>query len=206
MNNPVQAQHIETVLSVAGHYARQDEAETSDLIRKSWLRCVNDYGLDPARPKPARIVTPDKLREHQEQIEEFMLVARVGMEQMYKRVCGLDYVLLLTDANGIAVDYIGDDARQRELKSSGLYLGAEWSENYAGTCGVGTCLIERSLAGFRMHGLGRVALEVTADNASAVRLYQRLGFRRVRTVYKVVEPPAADTADAGAEWAEAALF
>jgi sigma-54 dependent transcriptional regulator, acetoin dehydrogenase operon transcriptional activator AcoR len=144
MTNPAQAQHIETVLSVAGHYARPDEADTSDLIRKSWLRCVNDYGLDPARPKPARIVTPDKLREHQEQIEEFMLVARVGMEQMYKRVCGLDYVLLLTDANGIAVDYIGDDARQRELKSSGLYLGAEWSENYAGTCGVGTCLIEQT--------------------------------------------------------------
>jgi len=53
--------------------------------------------------------------------------------------------------------------------------------------GLGQCLIERSLAGFRMHGLRRVTLEVTADNARAVRLYQRLGFRRVRTVYKVAD-------------------
>lgn len=55
---------------------------------------------------------------------------------------------------------------------------------------LGTCLIERSLAGFRRHGLNRVGLEVTAENASAVRLYQRLGFRRVRTVYKVVDEDA----------------
>jgi RimJ/RimL family protein N-acetyltransferase len=57
--------------------------------------------------------------------------------------------------------------------------------------GLGTCLIERCLAGFRMHGLRRVSLEVTVENAGAVRLYQRLGFRRVRTVYKVVDEAAA---------------
>lgn len=56
--------------------------------------------------------------------------------------------------------------------------------------GLGTCLIERSLAGFRMHGIGRVTLEVTADNQRAVRLYQRLGFRRTRTVYKVADEVA----------------
>jgi RimJ/RimL family protein N-acetyltransferase len=56
--------------------------------------------------------------------------------------------------------------------------------------GLGTCLIERCLAGFRMHGLRRVSLEVTVENAAAVRLYQRLGFRRVRTVYKVVDEAA----------------
>lgn len=56
---------------------------------------------------------------------------------------------------------------------------------------LGTSLIERALAGFRMHGIGRVSLEVTADNARAVRLYQRLGFRRTRTVYKVSDEAAA---------------
>jgi ribosomal protein S18 acetylase RimI-like enzyme len=35
-----------------------------------------------------------------------------------------------------------------------------------------------------------VSLEVTVENAGAVRLYQRLGFRRVRTVYKVVDEAA----------------
>ncbi len=53
--------------------------------------------------------------------------------------------------------------------------------------GLGRCLVARALAGFRMHGLRRVGLEVTVDNARAVRLYQRMGFHRTRTVYKVVE-------------------
>jgi GNAT superfamily N-acetyltransferase len=59
--------------------------------------------------------------------------------------------------------------------------------------GLGRCLVERALAGFRMHGLGRASLEVTVDNARAVRLYQRLGFRRRRTVYKVVEAGSAES-------------
>jgi ribosomal protein S18 acetylase RimI-like enzyme len=53
--------------------------------------------------------------------------------------------------------------------------------------GLGTALIERALAGFRDWGAARATLEVTADNSGAVRLYQRLGFRRQRTVYKVVD-------------------
>ena len=59
--------------------------------------------------------------------------------------------------------------------------------------GLGRCLVERALAGFRMHGLDRASLEVTVDNARAVRLYQRLGFRRRRTVYKVVEAGSAES-------------
>ena len=32
--------------------------------------------------------------------------------------------------------------------------------------------------------------EVTADNGRAVRLYRKLGFRRVKTIYKTVDRPA----------------
>jgi ribosomal protein S18 acetylase RimI-like enzyme len=60
--------------------------------------------------------------------------------------------------------------------------------------GLGRCLVERAAAGFRMHGLGRAALEVTVDNGRAMRLYQQLGFRRTRTVYKVVDSATAEPA------------
>ena len=53
--------------------------------------------------------------------------------------------------------------------------------------GLGTQLLMASLHGFRDHGLRRAFLEVTAQNSGAVRLYERLGFRRVKTVYKAVE-------------------
>ena len=60
--------------------------------------------------------------------------------------------------------------------------------------GLGTCLIEQALAGFRRSGIRRAFLEVTAENAGAMRLYQRLGFRRTRTVYKAVDGPAYERA------------
>lgn len=56
--------------------------------------------------------------------------------------------------------------------------------------GLGTCLVERALAGFRARGLRAASLEVTVDNARAVRLYQRLGFRRTKTIYKASEAAA----------------
>lgn len=135
-----QRAHIDRVIEIATSYT--DEV-ADDPFRRSWARCVNTYGLDPTRTVPAHIVEQSRLREHQEQIEEFMGVARAGMEQLYKRVSGLGYVLLLTDASGITVDYIGNDQWDRDLRRAGLYLGADWSEQRAGTCGVGTCIAEQ---------------------------------------------------------------
>ncbi len=53
--------------------------------------------------------------------------------------------------------------------------------------GLAAALVVRALAGFHAAGLRRASLEVTAENSRAVRLYERLGFRHVRTVYKAVE-------------------
>jgi ribosomal protein S18 acetylase RimI-like enzyme len=53
--------------------------------------------------------------------------------------------------------------------------------------GVGASLLVAALAGFRRAGLRRAYLEVTAQNDGAIRLYRRLGFRKIRTVYKTAE-------------------
>ncbi len=60
--------------------------------------------------------------------------------------------------------------------------------------GLGAALVRRAIAGFRSYGLRAAGLEVTAENSRAVRLYQRLGFRRTKTVYKVVDSAVADPA------------
>jgi ribosomal protein S18 acetylase RimI-like enzyme len=52
---------------------------------------------------------------------------------------------------------------------------------------LGTCLLIRALGGFQGAGLRRAFLEVTAQNHDAIRLYQRVGFSKARTVYKAVE-------------------
>jgi ribosomal protein S18 acetylase RimI-like enzyme len=53
--------------------------------------------------------------------------------------------------------------------------------------GLGRALVRRALEGFYQAGLRRAYLEVTAENAGAVRLYRTVGFRRSKTLYKAVD-------------------
>jgi sigma-54 dependent transcriptional regulator, acetoin dehydrogenase operon transcriptional activator AcoR len=109
-------------------------------VVKSWLRCLNDYKLDPEHKGEARILPATVLKEHKQESEDLLTIARFGMEDLYRRLNSMGYVLLLTDKKGVTVDFIGDEKVDWELKRAGLYVGAEWSEQNAGTCGVGACL------------------------------------------------------------------
>ncbi|MCH1440879.1 MAG: GNAT family N-acetyltransferase, partial [Rubripirellula sp.] len=53
--------------------------------------------------------------------------------------------------------------------------------------GLGSVLLERAATGFRAAGLQRMHLEVTTDNTAAIRLYERLGFKRAKVVFKAAE-------------------
>ncbi|HVS38287.1 MAG TPA: N-acetyltransferase [Gemmataceae bacterium] len=52
--------------------------------------------------------------------------------------------------------------------------------------GIGEALVLQALHGFQRAGLARGLLEVTGQNETAQRLYRRLGFRRIKTLYKAV--------------------
>ncbi len=51
--------------------------------------------------------------------------------------------------------------------------------------GLGGALLFHALDGFAAVGCQMAHLEVTVQNTAALRLYQRLGFRRTETVFKV---------------------
>lgn len=113
------------------------------VVAQSWRRCVEQYGLDPTQPSPAYIVTESRLREHREQSERLISIARSGLEALFRQIAGQKYVLLLADAKGVTVDYFGDPKFEDELRRAGLYLGSDWSEQLAGTCGVGSCIVTK---------------------------------------------------------------
>lgn len=125
---------IERVL--LGHPTGRDAT-----VAESWRRCVEIYGMDPSRPDPAHIVTDAKLREHREQAERLIATARSGLQALFRQVAGQNYVLLLADAQGVCVDFFGDPRFEDELRQAGLYLGSDWTEDLAGTCGVGSCIV-----------------------------------------------------------------
>ena len=56
--------------------------------------------------------------------------------------------------------------------------------------GLGKALLLQALHGFQRTDCHRAHLEVTARNDLAVRLYHQLGFRRRKTLYKPIDPPA----------------
>ena len=53
--------------------------------------------------------------------------------------------------------------------------------------GLARGLLIRALGGFRSIGMDTASLEVTAKNDHAIKLYQKFGFRIIRTVYKSIE-------------------
>ena len=129
-------QHIKEIQAAAeGSQTSRDP----DVVQ-SWLRCLNDYNLDPEHQGEAYILPEDVFRVHQQEAEDLLSIARFGMEDLYRRVNSMGYVLLLTNAQGVTVDFIGDEKVDRALKRAGLSIGSEWSERNAGTCGVGACL------------------------------------------------------------------
>jgi transcriptional regulator of acetoin/glycerol metabolism len=141
-----QQQHIQSVIHLAaeGRGALPPELaavhQPDVLIRESWTRCVRDYRLDPTRMQEAVILPQHQVREHRERIDEFLGIARHGLESLYQQVAGMGYCVLLTDARGVTVDFIGDLQIDVSLRKAGLYLGSDWSELHAGTCGVGTAI------------------------------------------------------------------
>ncbi|MEO8122960.1 MAG: sigma-54-dependent Fis family transcriptional regulator [Burkholderiales bacterium] len=136
-----QREHVHAVMTLAGEGLPLPGTATPDtIIRESWARCVHTHRLDPTRMQEAVILPQHLVREHRERMDDFLHIARHGLEALYQQVAGMGYCVLLTDSRGVTVDFIGDLQLDPALRRAGLYLGADWSEHRAGTCGVGTAI------------------------------------------------------------------
>lgn len=134
--------HAETVMNIVRGGAPLSTEADGSLIHRSWIRCFQDYKLDPSGQPHPRVESSIRLRQRREQHEAYLQAARSGMEQLYGHVADLGYVLMLADADGITLDYIGDDSADSPMRE-GLVIGADWNELHAGTNGIGTCLAEQ---------------------------------------------------------------
>jgi transcriptional regulator of acetoin/glycerol metabolism len=129
--------------------------------------------MDPTRPEPAHIVTDTQLRAHQEQAERLIATARSGLRALFRQVAGQNYVLLLADADGICVDFFGDPRFEDDLRQAGLYLGSDWSEDLAGTCGVGSCIVTGEAV--TIHQDDHFGLAHTPLSCTAAPIYDTCG-------------------------------
>ncbi len=157
------------------------------VVQESWLRCINDYGLDPQKEKPPRIVTDATLRAHRGQSQSLISLARNGLETLFRQVVGQNYVLLLADQHGITVDFFGDPSFELELRQSGLYLGSDWSEKVMGTSGVGVCI--ETAAPVTIHQRDHFNVSQTRLSCTAAPIFDTSGDLAAVLDLSLLRPP-----------------
>ncbi|HOY01312.1 sigma-54-dependent Fis family transcriptional regulator [Zoogloea sp.] len=113
-------------------------------LEDSWRRSIEQYRLDPGRPVVTRVLTANECRHLREREESFLRIAQPGATRLHEQVRDSGYCVLLTDAQGAAIDFRGQGQLEQEFRGRGFRLGACWSEEEEGTCGVGTAIVERS--------------------------------------------------------------
>ncbi|MEA5114803.1 MAG: sigma-54-dependent Fis family transcriptional regulator [Geobacteraceae bacterium] len=143
-----QTKHIKTVMQLAstggaGIISHAMDSEFQPQIIRSWERCLTKHNLHPSTVSKPILLSEKSLRDYVEPLDDFLFYAQSGMRKLYKMLSSVGYVLLLSDANGVTIDYLGNPKDERENREAGFCPGSVWLESLAGTCGVGTCIEDR---------------------------------------------------------------
>ncbi|MGE6793272.1 sigma-54-dependent Fis family transcriptional regulator [Pseudomonas guineae] len=142
MHNPAKL-HAERVLTAAQGRGQIAGPATDSSVAKSWLRCLQQHNLDPAQDIQTVVVEQARLLERREQLQQVLEISNVEMNSLHRQLAGSGHAVLLTDARGMILNCITEQAEKRTFERAGLWLGADWSEACEGTNGIGTCLVER---------------------------------------------------------------
>jgi len=136
--------HADRVLRVAGLAPPRfpAEAKIASPVDISWLRCLNDFKLDPARDYQPTVLDHRRIKDLQSEHEDLVQIARAEMDSLYEQISGSGYALLLADTRGVILWEKVDPNLKRMFDTAGLIVGAEWSEEREGTNGIGTCATE----------------------------------------------------------------
>ncbi len=136
-------EHIKHVNSVVQRRLNPAEIITESPIVRSWIRCLDEYSLYPDNCDEPFIVDQAELQERQQRLSDIQEVAKIEMANLYQQLAGSGYAIMLTDGDGVLLNYFGDPSFTHAASKSGLVQGAVWSERLQGTNGMGTCLIEK---------------------------------------------------------------
>ncbi len=115
-----------------------------DLLAQSRARCEESYRLDRSRRAGPNLLTPGELRSLTEPLELLTRIARPEMEALLAKLAPASYVVVLSDANGVAIDFVASGAPDKKLWRMGVCAGATWGEPHVGTNGIGTSIMSRT--------------------------------------------------------------
>ncbi|WP_347928113.1 sigma-54-dependent Fis family transcriptional regulator [Pseudomonas helvetica] len=137
------SRHAQQVLTVTQGKSHLHGPGSDPSIARSWLRCLEDYHLDPALTMAPTVLEHGRVLESRERLQQVLQIAGGEMTSLHQQLSGAGHAVLLTDARGVILNCVTAPAERKIFERAGLWLGADWSEACEGTNGIGTCLVER---------------------------------------------------------------
>jgi transcriptional regulator of acetoin/glycerol metabolism len=137
------SRHAQQVLTVAQGKAQVAGPAADPSVARSWLRCLEQHHLDPAQSMAPAVLEHARMLERCEQLQQVLEISSNEMNSLHRQLAGAGHAVLLTDARGVILNCVTEQAERRTFEHAGLWLGADWSEACEGTNGIGTCLVER---------------------------------------------------------------
>ena len=137
--------HVSRIREVVG------QGVASDLVSRSWVRCMKEYGLDPAGGRLPGVLTHSALTQRRDRAASLIDSARVAMTMLYQQLADPDVAVVLVDRDGVILHLLADPRLESELAPLGMRPGAVWSEQEAGTNGMGTCLAAEGPVAIQRH-------------------------------------------------------
>ncbi|MDD0996614.1 sigma-54-dependent Fis family transcriptional regulator [Pseudomonas sp. TNT2022 ID1044] len=137
------SRHAQQVLTVKQGKTHLHGPGSDPSIARSWLRCLEDYHLDPALTMAPTVLEHGRVLESRERLQQVLHIAGNEMTSLHQQLSGAGHAVLLTDARGVILNCVTAPTERKIFERAGLWLGADWSEACEGTNGIGTCLVER---------------------------------------------------------------
>ena len=134
--------HARLVHSVIRGTSRS--ANAPEHVMRSWLRCADEYGLDPETGAQPAVLSQQEFVARKEQSQDLLSFADTELAHLHRQLAGSGHSIILTDRDGVLLSYYGDPSFRHAAARAGLVPGGVWSERYGGTNGMGTCLAERA--------------------------------------------------------------
>lgn len=112
-----------------------DTSVLKPMIAQSWLRC-KEYGVDPYEGKRGEIITGRELGVLLETNRELIKTAKPFMENLYNFVKQSNFLVGLTDKNGIMLEVIDSEHVLESSRKMHYVKGMPWREDIIGTTAI----------------------------------------------------------------------
>jgi transcriptional regulator of acetoin/glycerol metabolism len=109
----------------------------------SWMRSVNEHGLDPDHIHEPDVLTHAELQERRAPVDEMSAFSSPEIDRLYQRLSDHAQVVMLSDAQGVVMHFRSSSTVVDTCASLRVLPGSVWNEEKQGTTGVGLCLREQ---------------------------------------------------------------